>query len=116
VCIGTRKQDVEGDPDRKHVGTSYVERQNLTMRTSMRRFTRLADAFSKKVENHCHALALYFVWYNFRRQHKSLGGVSPAMAAGLTDTLHDMEWTVGLIDARAAAPGLRGPYKKREND
>ncbi|RDD63134.1 hypothetical protein DRB17_05015 [Ferruginivarius sediminum] len=116
VCIGTRKQDTESDPDRKHVSTSYVERQNLTMRMSMRRFTRLTNAFSKKVENHCHALALYFVWYNFCRQHKSLGGVSRAMAAGLTDTLHDMEWIVGLIDARAAASGSRGPYKKREND
>lgn len=111
-CIGTRKRPVEGEPDKDHVSTSYVERQNLTMRMSMRRFTRLTNAFSKKVENHCHALALYFVWYNFCRQHKSLGGVSPAMAAGISDTLHDMDWIVSLIDARAPKPGRRGPYKK----
>lgn len=113
VCVGARKQDVNGKPKREHVSTSYVERQNLTMRMSMRRFTRLTNAFSKKVENHCHALALYFVWYNFCRQHKSLGGVSPAMAAGMIDTLRDMEWIVGLIDARAPKQSLRGPYKKR---
>lgn len=116
VCIGARKERIEGNPDRKHVSTSYVERQNLTMRMSMRRFTRLTNAFSKKVENHCHALALYFVWYNFCRQHKSLGGVSPAMAAGVSNTLHDMEWVVGLIDARAPKPGPRGPYKKRNSN
>ncbi|GBF27962.1 hypothetical protein MnTg02_03024 [bacterium MnTg02] len=81
----------------------------------MRWFTRLTNAFSKKVENHCHALALYFVFYNFCRQHKSLGGVSPAMQAGLTDALHDMEWIVGLIDAKAPRLGKRGPYKKRAN-
>jgi len=79
---------------------------------AMRRFTRLTNAFSKKFENRCHALALYFVHYNFCRQHKSLGGISPAMAAGLTDTLHDIEWIIGLIDARAPKPGPRGPYKK----
>lgn len=113
VCVGARKETFEGKPDKRHISTSYAERQNLTMRMSMRRFTRLTNAFSKKVENHCHALALYFVWYNFCRQHKALGGVSPAMAAGVTDTLHDMEWIVGLIDARAPKPGPRGPYKKR---
>ncbi len=78
----------------------------------MRGFTRLTNAFSKKVENHCHALALYFVWYNFCRQHTSLGGVSPAMEVGISDTLHDMEWIVGLIDARAPKPGPHDPYKK----
>ncbi len=86
------------------------------MRMSMRRFTRLTNAFSKKIENHCHALALYFVWYNFCRQHKSLGGVSPAMAAGVSDTLHDMEWIVSLIDERAPKPGPRGSYKKRNSN
>ena len=85
------------------------------MRMSMRRFTRLTNAFSKKVENHCHALALYFVWYNFVRIHKSLR-VIPAMAAGVTDTLHDMEWIVGLIDARALKPGRRGSYKKKNSN
>ena len=108
-CVGTRKRRITGSPDRKAVSTSYVERQNLTMRMGMRRFTRLTNAFSKKIENHLHTLSLYFVHYNFCRQHKSLGGVSPAMAAGVSDTLHDMEWIVGLIDARAPAPQRPGP-------
>ncbi|WP_200808422.1 DDE-type integrase/transposase/recombinase [Tistlia consotensis] len=111
-CIGARKERIEGNPDPKHISTSYVERQNLTMRMSMRRFTRLTNAFSKKVENHCHALALYFTFYNFCRIHKTLK-VTPAMAAGVSNTLHDMEWIVGLIDARAPEPKPRGPYKKR---
>ncbi len=112
-CVGTRKEHFEGKPDPKHVSTSYVERQNLTMRMSMRRYTRLTNAFSKRIENHCHALAVYFVWYNFVRIHKSLR-VTPAMAAGVTDTLRDMEWIVSLIDTRAPKPGPRGPYKQRE--
>ncbi len=108
-CVGTRKRRITGSPVRADVSTSYVERQNLTMRMGMRRFTRLTNAFSKKIENHLHTLSLYFVHYNFCRQHKSLGGVSPAMAAGVSDTLHDMEWIVGLIDARAPAPQRPGP-------
>ncbi|HEX9789837.1 MAG TPA: IS1 family transposase, partial [Kiloniellales bacterium] len=116
ICVGARKESVEGKPDPRHVSTSHVERHNLTMRMSMRRFTRLTNAFSKKVENHCHALALYFVWYNFCRQHKSLGGISPAMAAGVSNTLHDMEWIAGLIDARAPKPGRRGSYKKKNSN
>jgi hypothetical protein len=83
------------------------------MRMSMRRFTRLTNAFSKKVENHCHALSLYSVFYNFCRMHKSLR-VTPAMAAGISDTVRDMEWIVSLIDARAPKPGPGGTYKKRE--
>ena len=94
------------------ISTSHVERQNLSMRMGMRRFTRLTNGFSKKLENHLHMLSLYFVHYNFVRVHKSLR-MTPAMAAGVSDTLHDMEWIVGLIDARAPEPTKRGPYKKR---
>ncbi len=82
------------------------------MRMSMRRFTRLTNAFSKRIDNHSHALALYFVWYNFVRIHKSLR-VSPAMAAGVTDRLWDMKDIVALVDARAPKLGPRGAYKKR---
>lgn len=111
-CVGARKQHRTGSPDPKHISTSYVERQNLTMRMHMRRFTRLTNAFSKKIENHCHALALYFLYYNFVRQHGTLR-VSPAMAAGLTDRLWSMEDIVGLIDAAQPEPKKRGPYKKQ---
>ncbi|KQW22427.1 transposase [Afipia sp. Root123D2] len=98
-CIGAKKVKVDGDPDIKHVSTSYVERQNLNMRMGMRRFTRLTNAFSKKIDNHCHALALYFMFYNFCRIHKTLK-VAPAMAAGVTEKLWNMEDIVALIDAR----------------
>jgi hypothetical protein len=87
-----------------------AERQNLTMRMSMRRFTRLTNAFSKKFENHCHTLALYFVFYSFSRVHKTLG-VTPAMAAGLVDRVLKMTDVIALIDAREV-PTLRGPIKK----
>ncbi len=110
-CTGAIRTRVEGKPADKHVSTSYVERQNLTMRMSMRRFTRLTNAFSKKVENHTHMVSLYTCWYNFVRMHKTLR-CSPAMAAGLSKTLWSMEDVVALIDARApAAPKRRGPYK-----
>ena len=108
VCTGATKTRVSGDPDEAHISTSYVERHNLTMRMSMRRYTRLTNAFSKKIQNHAHSLALYYVWYNFCRVHRSLR-VTPAMAAGITSTLHDMEWIVGLIDARAPKPRRPGP-------
>ena len=107
--IATRKRRVTGRPRRADVSTSHVERHNLTMRMGMRRFTRLTNAFSKRIENHLHMLSLYFVWYNFCRQHKSLKGSSPAMAAGVSKTLRDMEWIVGLIDARAPKPKKPGP-------
>jgi IS1 family transposase len=112
VCTGALKRRVTGAPDARQVSTSYVERQNLTMRMSMRRFTRLTNAFSKRIDAHISALALYFVFYNFVRIHKTLR-VTPAMAAGLTDKLWSMEDVVALIDARAPKPGKRGPYKKR---
>jgi len=111
-CIGAKKVRIEGQPDIAHVSTSYVERQNLTMRMSMRRFTRLTNAFSKKLDNHVHALALYFAFYNFCRIHKTLR-MSPAMAAGITDRLWSLEDIVAKIDELAPAPKPRGPYKKR---
>jgi len=111
-CTGIKKVRVEGDPDRKHVSTSYVERQNMTMRMSMRRFTRLTNAFSKKLDNHIHALALYFAFYNFCRIHKTLK-VSPAMAAGITDKLWSLEDIADRIEATQPATAKRGPYKKR---
>jgi IS1 family transposase len=111
-CKGIRKTRVTGDPDRTHVSTSYVERQNLTMRMSMRRFTRLTNAFSKKLDNHIHALALYFTFYNFCRIHKSLK-VSPAMAAGVSDRLWSLEDIAERIEARQVKPMKRGPYKKQ---
>ena len=112
-CTGIRKRKVEGSPDPAGVSTSYVERNNLTMRMGMRRFTRLTNAFSKKLENHLHMLSLYFVHYNFCRMHGSLR-MSPAMAAGVSDTLRDMEWIVGLIDARAPKPKRPATYRRRE--
>ena len=97
VCLGTDRTVIRGRPDPDHISTSYVERQNLTMRMSMRRFTRLTNAFSKKFENHCHMIALYAFWYNFVRIHKTLR-VRPAMQAGVTDRLWSLEDAVNLID------------------
>lgn len=112
VCVGAKKVVVAGDPYEEDISTSHVERSNLTMRMHMRRFTRLTNAFSKRIENHCHQLALYFVWYNFVRQHKTLR-VSPAMAAGISDRLMDMKDVADLIEAREMPAKPRGPYKPR---
>lgn len=103
---------MEGNPDITHVSTSYVERQNLTMRMSMRRFIRLTNGFSTKLANHIHALALYFVFYNFTRIHKTLR-MSPAMAAGITDRLWSLDDVVAKINAMVPAPAKRGSYKER---
>ncbi|MDB5173600.1 MAG: uncharacterized protein JWN51_2373 [Phycisphaerales bacterium] len=95
--ISCSAKPISGDPDPKHISTSYTERHNLTMRMSMRRFTRLTNGFSKKIENHEHSIALNFMHYNFARIHKTLR-VTPAMEAGLADHAWDMEEIVGLID------------------
>jgi len=96
-CIGAECKIIQGDPDPKHISTSYVERQNLSMRMSMRRFTRLTNAFSKKVENHAAAVALCFVHYNFGRVHQTLR-VTPAMEAGLADHVWSIAEIVGLLE------------------
>jgi IS1 family transposase len=110
-CLGTRRQRITGTPDPKHVSTSYTERHNLTMRMSMKRFARLSNAFSKKIDNHCHALALYFVWYNWTRIHKATR-LTPAMAAGLTDRLMDMMDVAEMIDAASALWGAAQTLRK----
>jgi len=97
ICLGAVKEHVVGNPDRELVSTSYVERQNLTMRMSMRRFTRLTNAHSKKIENHIHAIALHYMYYNFARIHASLRW-SPAMAAGVSKKLWSIENIVALLD------------------
>mgnify|MGYP001328561927 CR=1 FL=1 len=109
-CTGVRKTAIVGRPEERHVSTSYVERQNLSMRMHVRRFTRLTNAFSKKVENHEYALAIYFMHYNFCRIHQSLR-VSPAIAAGVSKMLWSMADVVAMIDAWAEPPKPRGPYK-----
>ena len=96
-CVGARKQAFKGRPDPKHVSTSYVERANLSMRMGMRRFTRLTNGFSKKIDNHCHALAIYFMHYNFVRLHQTLR-VTPAIAAGISDKLWSLEDVVRMVD------------------
>jgi hypothetical protein len=99
--LGAEKHVVQGNPDISKVSTSYVERQNLTMRMCMRRFTRLTNAFSKKLDNHVLALALYFIHYNFARPHKSLANpysTTPAMAAGISDQIWTIQETVRLVE------------------
>ena len=96
-CIGSRKVAVVGAPVPEAISTSHVERHNLTTRMSVRRFTRLTNAFSKKLSHHTYALALYFVWYNWIRPHKSLGGRTPAMAAGLADHAYGWDWLMAHL-------------------
>ena len=96
VCVGCENKPVIGNPDPRHISTSYIERSNLTHRMSMRRFTRLTNAFSRKVENHAAMVALFFMFYNFCRVHQTLR-VTPAMAAGVSDHVWEIEEIVGLL-------------------
>ena len=110
-CIGARKDRIEGNPDMAHVSTSYAERSNLTMRMHNRRFTRLTNAFSKKFESHVHMVAIWAVWYNWVRIHKTLR-VTPAMQAGLTARLWTFEELIAAMDEIAPKPGRPKTYKK----
>lgn len=112
ICTGVKTKVIEGSPDPAHISTSYAERANLSIRMQNRRFTRLTNAFSKKLQNHIHALALYFAFYNFVRIHKTLK-VAPAMAAGITKELWSLEMIADRIEANRPQPAKRGPYKKR---
>ena len=111
-CLGAIPTPMYGSPDPAKINTSYVERQNLTMRMSMRRFTRLTNAFSKKVENLAAAVSLHFAFYNYCRPHQSLGGKTPAMAAGLEDHVWTVDELIGLLSAAEATPIKRGAYRK----
>ena len=115
TCIDIEKRRIEGNPDMRKANTSYVERHNLSMRLGMRRFTRLTNAFGKRVEKHWAMLSLYFLHYNFCRIHKTLR-VTPAMEIGLDTTVRDCEWIVGLIDARAPKPNRPKTYRKRNSN
>ena len=112
VCIGASRGVVRGNPDPDHISTSYVERSNLTMRMSMRRFTRLTNAFSKKLENLTAAVSLHFFHYNFCRVHQTLR-TTPAVAAGVTDHVWSLDELVALLVEAESYPTKRGPYKKR---
>ncbi len=110
--FGVRER-VCGNPNEDRICTSYIERQNLTMRMCMRRFTRATNAFSKLACRHVSMTCLYFLYYNWVRIHQSLR-VTPAQAAGLTDTLHDMDWIAELVEEAFPEPGLRGKYQPRQ--
>jgi IS1 family transposase len=111
VCIGADATPMIGNPDPAKISTSHVERQNLTMRMSMRRFTRLTNAFSKKVENLTAAVSLHFAYYNFCRIHKTLG-TTPAVAAGVSDHVWNISELIDLLEAAEKTPTRRGPYVK----
>ena len=113
-CLGAEKRIITGEPKKDFISTSFVERQNLTMRMSMRRFTRLTNAFSKKVENHIAAISLHYMYYNFVRVHQSLR-CTPAMAAGVTKTLWNIDDMLKAIEPYMPKKETkRGAYKKRE--
>jgi IS1 family transposase len=112
TCIGCEMKEVSGRPDPKHVSTSYVERQNLTMRMHMRRFTRLTNAFSKKIDNHAYAVALHFMYCNYVRIHSTLR-VTPAMEANLCNHAWTIEELLQVMDEMMPRLSKRGPYKKK---
>jgi hypothetical protein len=113
VCLEAIPNRVSGDPDPEHISTSHVERLNLTTRMSVRRYTRLTNAFSKKVENHVAAVSLHFMHYNFCRVHQTLK-TTPAVAAGVADHVWKLSEIIALLEnAEQAVPMKRGPYKKR---
>ncbi len=99
TCIGIRTAVLSGNPDPEHISTSYVERQNLSLRMSIRRFTRLTNAFCKRYENHCHMVAIYYAYYNFCRVHQTLR-VTPAMEAGLADHVWTLAELVSLLERK----------------
>jgi hypothetical protein len=109
--IGTRYERISGAPNAHYASTSFAERHNLTMQMQMGRLTRLTNAFSKKFDNHCHALSLYFVWYNFVKIHKA-HKLTPAIAAGVMDKLWSVEDIAALVDAAAPKPGKARPVQK----
>jgi hypothetical protein len=109
------QETITGSPDPKHISTSYVERQNLTMRMSRRRFTRLTNAFSKKVENHAAAVALYFMYYNFRPVHQTLR-VTPAMEAGVSDHVWSVEESLALLPSQTPIDQPHGRDVNRGDD
>ncbi len=111
-CTGIKKTRIEGDPDPKHISTSYVERSNLTVRMHNRRFTRLTNGFSKKLENHAYSVALFAMYYNFCKIHKTLR-VTPAMEAGVSDRVWDVVDIVKLVEDAEPKASKRGPYKKK---
>jgi len=113
-CRGIEVHPISGEPDRRDISTSYVKRQNLTMRMSMRRFTRLSNVFSKKIENHEHAIALHLMHYNFCRPHKTLSSpypTTPAMAAGVSNHVWSIREIVALVEARDKPAERRSPAK-----
>lgn len=114
-CTGIKKKVRNCNPSETKVSTSDAERQNLTMRSSISRFKPLINSFTKKFENHCHALAIHFVHYNFCRKHKTLG-MTPAQATGLTQDKYDIAWIIGLIDAHKRAKNKRGSQKKTNSN
>jgi IS1 family transposase len=112
ACTGIKKNKISGNPDPAHISTSYVERSNLSLRMHNRRFTRLTNAFSKRFVSHVRMVALYTMFYNFIRIHKTLR-VTPAMQANITDRVWGFEDIVERMDRDGPMPGPRGPYKKR---